>query len=399
MSEEMTATKLRNEVAACYGGCPRDVRVVLAPYRICPLGAHIDHQLGRVTAMAIDRGVMLAYVPSPSSQVRLRSLDFSGEVDFSVENVPPRHGDDWGNYAYGAVQALSREHTLTRGIRGVTSGPYSRGGLSSSAAVGVALLMALEDANDLVVSPEENVLLDQAIENDYLGLRNGILDQSGILLSRRDNLTIIDCRSHAHNLIPYSADAQKFSILIVFSGLHKALVGTDYNRRVDECATAAKALLEAAGKPDEPHILGRLSAEEFAAHKDVLDGPPLRRAEHFFSEIQRVHRGIDAWTGGDLDTFGRLISASGESSIVNYECGCEPLIDLYRILIETEGVHGARFSGAGFRGCCVALVAPEAGPHVAERVTREYRRRHPELKDGTMAVVCRSDDGARFLSN
>ncbi len=397
MNESAEIRELRQEVVRRYRVPASAVRVVLAPYRICPLGAHIDHQLGCVTAMAIDRGVLVAYAPSESGRNRLSSLDFPGEVEFTLTDVPDRQGDDWGNYARGAVRALQQDHRLERGITALTAGSISGGGLSSSAAIGVALLMAWEDANGLSLSVEENIALDLAIENEYLGLRNGILDQSAVLLSRRDQLTFVDCRTLEHRLAPYPEQAERFAILIAFSGLQQALVGTDYNRRVDECATAAQCLLRAVGRNEEPCVLSQLTHDEYLDNKDRLTGAPARRALHFFSEMQRVRDGVAAWQRGDLRAFGQLINASGESSIVNYECGCPPLIDLYEILVRTRGVYGARFSGAGFRGCCMALVDPTHGEQAAEVVRRAYAAAHPDLAERADVLLCHSDDGARFV--
>lgn len=395
MSASEFHTQLRQEVVRRYGVRPDDVRVVRSPYRICPLGAHIDHQLGPVTAMAIDRAVHVAYASLPG-EVRLSSLDFPGDAAFSLDRVPSRRDGDWGNFARGAVLALQQRHPLRFGIQGVTAGRLDGGGLSSSAAIGVALLLALEEANGLTVTRQENVALDQAIENEYLGLRNGILDQSAILLSQRNQLTYIDCRTREHELIPSTA-AGSPAILIAFSGLKRALVGTDYNRRVEECRTAAELLLRAAGRPDAVPVLRNIDPDEYAQYRQVLDGPPARRAAHFFSEVQRVREGVECWRRGDLAGFGRLVSASGESSIRNYECGCPPLVDLYEILIAAEGVYGARFSGAGFRGCCLALVQAQAADPAIESVLSRYRERQPELACDAFAFVCRSDDGARHL--
>src|SRR5207302_10114803 len=120
--------------------------------------------------------------------------------------------------------------------------------------------------------------------------------------------------------------------IIAFSGIQQALVGTDYNRRVAECREAARILLKAAGREAEKPLLGNVSNSEYAQHRDKLSGPPARRAPHFFSEVQRVQHSLEAWKQGDLRKFGHLITASGGSSIVNYECGSGPLIDLYHIL-------------------------------------------------------------------
>jgi galacturonokinase len=392
-----TVEALRREVVDRFGVAPRCVRVVRSPYRVCPLGAHIDHQLGPVTGMAIDRGVLLAYAPSPDREVRIESLDFPGSLRFSLDDVSGPRPDDWGNFPRGAARALRSRHQLARGIVGVTAGRLHGGGVSSSAAVGVAYLLAFEDANGLHVSAEENIELDRQIENDYLGLSNGILDQAAVLLSRRGHLTRIDCRTSAHELIPAAPAMPPFQILLAFSGLRKALVGTDYNRRVAECAEAARTLLEAAGRGDRRPVLGNVSAAEYDAHRHLLRGAPARRAAHFFAEVERVGQGVASWREGDLARFGALMTASGESSIRNYECGSPPLIDLYQILVGIEGVYGARFSGAGFRGCCVALVDPRAVEQARDQVGSAYARRHPDLAGHAPTVVCDTDDGASIL--
>lgn len=397
MVQEDLLQRLRKQLGDPFRPEPSDVRIVYAPYRICPLGAHIDHQLGPVTAMALDQGVLLAYAPMKRRDLRLASMNFEGEVEFSFDNIPEKRDGDWGNYARGAVRALQREHRLERGLVGLTAGILGEGGLSSSAAIGVAYLLALEDVNALLISMRENILLDQYIENEYLGLQNGILDQAAILASRRNHLTKIDCANVKTEVIPRARGMPDFAVLIAFSGLKKALVGTDYNRRVDECAEAAGILLEAVGRPSEKPLLGNVKPEEHADHKARLTREPARRAAHFFSEVERVEKGIDAWKTGDLDAFGRLMTASGESSIVNYECGAPPLIDLFQIMIETEGVYGARFSGAGFRGCCVALVQPDAAEEAAGRVGRTYESHYPHLAENAPVLICGSDDGARIM--
>jgi galacturonokinase len=290
-----------------------------------------------------------------------------------------------------------RRYRLARGLVGVTTGKLNGGGVSSSAAVGVAFLLAFEDVNGLHVNEAENIELDQAIENLYLGLRIGILDPAAILLSERGRLTLIDCAKAQHELITPSPALARFRILLAFSGVRRTLMGTNYNRRVEECTSAALTLLDAAGRPNDHPVLGNLTAHEFALHHHRLKDSPARRAAHYFSEVERVRGGVDAWKRGDLWEFGRLMSASGESSIVNYECGSPPLIDLYRILLESDGVFGARFSGAGFGGCCVALVDPNAAPVTAARVVAEYRSRYPELAGDASVVLCDSDDGARIL--
>jgi galacturonokinase len=267
--------ELRREMVKRYGVDERDVRVVRSPYRIAPLGAHIDHQLGPVTGMAIDRATFLAYVPSGSAEVKLGSLSFEGNVEFSLDSIPSRTDNNslprpWGNYARGAAKALTDCHTLVQGILGVTQGDMGEGGLSSSAAIGVAYLLAFEDVSNLKVSPEENIALDKALENGYIGLKNGILDQASIILSKQDSLTLINCEKVTHEIIPKSVDMPPFSVVIAFSGVRQSLVTTGYNTRVAECKEAAETLLKAAGRmggddqcKSPALLLGNVTREEY----------------------------------------------------------------------------------------------------------------------------------------
>lgn len=387
---------LKTRTAASYHIAPEQIHLVTAPYRICPLGAHIDHQLGRVTAMTLDRGVMLAYAASASNRVHLSSIDFPGSVEFQLDQIGKKVHNDWGNYLRGAVLALKKNYTLNRGLYGITAGKLSAGGLSSSAAIGLAYLIALEAVNDLHLSPTDNIVLDQAIENDYLGLNNGILDQAAILLSRQDHLTVIDCASVQHQLLA-PAQTMRFKLIIAFSGIQQALINTAYNNRVKECSQAAEILLKAAGKPIGDKRLGQLSTAEYETYNHLLTGPMARRATHFFDEMQRVEQGIEAWKQGDLNLFGQLVTASGHSSIHNYECGSPPLIDLYNILLKTEGIYGARFSGAGFRGCCFALVDPHAAHAAREKIIAEYASCQPTLAPNATVLICGTGDGVRLI--
>src|SRR5512137_1950358 len=174
---------------------PAAIRVVRSPLRICPLGAHIDHQLGHVTGMTINQSLLMAFAPTADGSIYLESEDFEPPVSFNLNDVPPYAPRDWGNYSRGAALGLQQHYHLTRGLVGVVGSDMPIGGLSSSAAVTIAYLLALEAANGLEVSPKENVELVRFTENKYIGLNNGILDQSVILFSDHGHLTYIDCQN------------------------------------------------------------------------------------------------------------------------------------------------------------------------------------------------------------
>ncbi|XP_044471126.1 galacturonokinase [Mangifera indica] len=416
--------EIRNKVSEISGRHAEEVQVVVSPYRICPLGAHIDHQGGIVSAMTINKGILLGFVPSGDSQVFIRSGQFKGDVRFRVDEIQqPRntvkkidltHASDtakvqeasgWGNYARGAVYALqSRGKYLAQGIIGYICGSENldSSGLSSSAAVGVAYLLALESANNMKVSAIDNIEFDRLIENEYLGLRNGILDQSAILLSSYGCLTCMNCKTKEYQLIRPSKLHNSHKILLAFSGLKCNLTtNPGYNCRVAECQEAARVLLRASGKDEVEPLLCNVKLEDYEAHKCKLKPIPAKRAEHYFSENMRVIKGLEAWASGNLENFGKLISASGLSSIHNYECGCEPLIKLNEILQKAPGVFGARFSGAGFRGCCLAFVDASRAEEAAAYVREEYSKHQPELASqlnlDSAVLICEAGDCARVI--
>ncbi|XP_049936549.1 galacturonokinase isoform X2 [Nymphaea colorata] len=422
--------ELQKSVAVLANCDHNKVKIVVSPYRICPLGAHIDHQGGTVSAMTINRGVLLGFVPSGNSNVLLQSGQFKGEVRFSVDeiqqpkcsNANDNHGNEkskcyeecaWGTYARGALYALQRSgRQISQGIIGFIcgSGGLDSSGLSSSAAVGIAYLLALETTNNIIVSPVENIEYDRLIENEYLGLENGILDQSAILLSRSGCLTCMNCKTKEYSLTPLPKEEGNpdvkgqttFKVLLAFSGLRHALPSNPgYNLRVSECREAAKVLLEACGKGKLKPLLCNVGFDEYKIYKDKLSAVLARRAEHYFSENLRVTEGLTAWSAGKLEEFGKLVSESGLSSIKNYECGCEPLIQLYETILRAPGIFGARFSGAGFRGCCLAFVSADHAAEAATFIKHEYRALQPQLasqlSDDTAVLICDVGDGARVI--
>jgi len=391
--------RLVSRLQQTYSVDPTTIRVVKAPLRICPLGAHIDHQLGVVTGMAIDQSVLMAFAPTRDGTIQIDSLNFEPPIAFHLDNVPPYQPGDWGNYIRGAVLALQRDHRLNHGLVGIVGSEMPVGGLSSSAAVTIAYLLALEAINALEVSPESNVSLVRFTENQYIGLNNGILDQSVILFSAPSHLTVIDCQSLQIDKVAYTPQIENFEILVLYSGVTQVLVSTDYNNRVAECQEAAHSLLSMTGEKDiefSPR-LRHVNPEIFESEGHRLPNTLNKRVTHYFGEMQRVSDGIAAWQGGDVKRFGALIAESGESSIKYYECGSPQLITLYQILRETSGVYGARFSGAGFRGSCIALIDPAARETIAEAIHRRYPVEHPDEAGVYSIHFCQSDDCAHLI--
>ena len=383
-----------------FGEPQTELKHIFSPYRVCPIGAHVDHQHGLVTGFAIDKGVDLIYTPTDDGSVSLRSLTFEGNIDFSVLVPALVKQGNWGDYARGAKFALQKRFTLKRGIKGVIKGSLPVGGLSSSAAVLIAYVMAFAEANDLQIKPFEVMKIASEAEREYIGLNNGLLDQACIALGKKDHLLMLDCESNDYRLIPRNPKMPPFEIGIFFSGLTRNLMNSDYNLRVSECKTAAWDLQAFAGIPIkvmEKTFLRDVPKELFEQDKDRMPARFARRAQHFYEEYKRVREGVTAWETGNLEWFGTLSNASCESSIHNYECGSPELIAIYRDLRETDGVYGGRFSGAGFKGACIALVDPEKKESIERALTERYLAEFPQYKDTFQVFFVRSDEGARFI--
>jgi len=374
------------------GGDPQFA--ISVPLRICPLGAHSDHQGGVVTGFAIDRSIDLVESVSKVAKAEVVSLVFDqrSSVDYThtFEKIP----GDWGNYLRGTIaswRVSGRE--LTRGLQAVIDGRMPIGGLSSSAAVSIAYLKALAHAQEVEVSPSELVQLVSQIENGYLGLHNGILDQSVILHSQRDVLTVIDCKTNRVTATSIGSTETPWEFLVVHSGLSRQLTATPFNQRVAECRDAARELLKHSSMTVSDHPrLGDISRDVYERYEGQLADPLRKRARHFFTEAQRVQAGIAAWAAGDVARFGRLITESGNSSIVNYESGSPALVALYEILAEQPGVYGTRFCGGGFQGCSLALIDPRKRESVLAALHERYTARHPELADSYSIHICQSAD-------
>ncbi len=373
---------------------------IFSPYRVCPLGAHVDHQHGLVTGFAIDKGVDLWFTPSEDGRVHLESMTFEGAVDFDVTQGTLVREKHWGDYARGAKYALKKRFALRYGIEGVIKGSLPVGGLSSSAAVLIAYVMAFAKANNIELEPMEVVRIASEAEREYIGLNNGILDQACIALGKKDGLLFLDCDSNEYRIIKRNPNMPEFEIGIFFSGLTRSLVNSDYNLRVYECKTAAWNVLAYTDQPlktFDKTFLRDIPKATFEKCRIAMPARFARRAEHFYSEYRRVRQGVTAWESGNLKLFGKLSFDSCESSIHNYECGSPELIAIYDIMKTLPGVYGGRFSGAGFKGACVALVDPKCKEDIERELTRRYLEQFPEYEETFKVYFVKPDNGTRFV--
>lgn len=379
-----------------YNKEPADI--AFCPYRVCPIGAHSDHQYGKITGLAIDKGIHIAYGPKQNGVVELVSMQFDKRAQFHVSSVPKVPQNDWADLLRGATVALSKKYDLEIGLCGVIEGSLPIGGLSSSAAVIIAFLSALCTVNKIKIPKQELILMALSAENDYVGVSCGKLDQSCEVYSKKKHLLYLDTKDDSYELIPQNPDMKPYEIAIFFSGMERSLAGSAFNMRVDECRSSAYALMAYAGmeygKFNEA-FLRNVPYEVYEKYKDKLPDAWRKRAQHWYGEFKRVEAGAEAWRKGDIEAYGKLSFESGKSSIENWETGSPELISIYDIMTKTDGIYGGRFSGAGFKGCCMALIDPAYKKKITKNVTDKYLAMFPQYKDTFSVHFCKSADGCK----
>ena len=373
--------------------------VAFCPYRVCPMGAHSDHQFGKITGLAIDKGIHIAYGPKLNGVVELSSMQFPKRAQWHINQIPENPRGDWADYLRGANWALSKKYPLRVGLCGVIEGTLPIGGLSSSAAVIIAFLSALCKLNNFTLTPREMIDTALLAETEYVGVSVGKLDQSCEVYSRKDHLLYLDTLDDSYELIPTNPNMKPYKIAVFFSGIERTLVGSKFNMRVDECRSAGYALKAFSGMEYgkfKETFLRDVPYETYLQYREKLPENWRKRAEHWYTEFNRVQKGAEMWRKGDIEAFGRLSFESGLSSINNYETGSPELKVLYEIMTQTDGIYGGRFSGAGFKGCCMALIDPAYEESILQNVGKRYLETFPELNGKYSAHICSSADGVKL---
>ena len=377
-----------------YGRDPEGV--AFCPYRICPIGAHSDHNLGKITGLAIDKGIHIAYAPKHNGVIEMVSLQFPKRAQWHIASIPSQKQEDWADYLRGATWALSKKYKLNVGLCGVIEGSLPIGGLSSSAAVIISFLQALCRVNGITLDQQEIIDTAYDAELNYVGVNVGKLDQSCEVLSKQNHLLYLDTKDGKYELIPQNPTMKPYKIAIFFSGLEHSLAGSKYNMRVDELRSGVYALQAYAGMEYgkfKEAMARNVPREVYEQYKNRLPEPWAKRCEHWYTEFERVEKGAEAWRRGDIETYGKLSFESGWSSIHNWESGAPEQIRLYEIMTQTDGIYGGRFSGAGFKGCCMALIDPAYEETIRQKVTTEYLKSFPAMTGKYEVYICESADG------
>ncbi|MCX6181040.1 MAG: galactokinase [Bacteroidetes bacterium] len=348
-----------------YFGTGSEPQLFFAPGRVNLIGEHIDYNGGNVLPCAIKLGITAVIRKNDSSTILMKSLYTKGMVKVDLnEEINPINGD-WGNYPKGVIAFLLQNGIELSGCSILFYSTLPAGsGLSSSASLEVLTAYSLLKINNQKINPIEIALLCQKVENEYIGVSCGIMDQFSVAMGKKDCAILLNCQSLKYEYVPLQLN--EYSLVIMNSNKKRELASSKYNERKLECDTVLNDL------QNHYSIANLCEAQLYQLDFHIIDETLKRRARHVISENNRVNSAIDALQNNDIKQFGELLTASHLSLKNDYEVSGFELDTIVEESLKINGCIGARMTGAGFGGCAIALVATDVVDIFKEKVSATY---------------------------
>ena len=342
-----------------------------APGRVTIIGEHTDYNHGFVLPMAIERETVILARRIVGRQLRLHAANFGKNAVVDLDAPVRDQQEPWADYATGVAFELAKQGLPLTGAEALIVGDVPIGsGLSSSASLEMAFLVMFETFGGFRMADTEAPLLGQRVENSFLGLSTGIMDQFVSRLAGKDRALFLDCRSLAYELVPIAFTSARF--VIADTGVSRGLTASKYNERVSECRAAVAAMNTHLGRQDTH--LRDFTTDDLIKSQNVMPEHVFRRARHIITENARTQRACAAMRSGDASLTGTLMDESDHSLRQDYEVTCPELDKMTAIGRAIPGCHGSRMTGAGFGGCTVHLVETDHAEQFEETMLSEYRK-------------------------
>jgi galactokinase len=352
------------------------VLTAAAPGRINIIGEHTDYNNGLSMPAAINRWVLISISKREDNEVHVKSSNFEERFIFKLgDKVSPN--ESWKNYIYGAFHIFNKEFKIEKGFNACVYGNVPLGaGVSSSAALEVAIMNALRALYNAGFDDLKLVKLCQRIEHEYLGLKSGLLDQYASQFSKEGKLMILDFQSLSHTYI--DAQSKGWKWVLVNSNVKRELAGSEYSKRVDETSTGLQVIMQA-----DNAVKGfrDITLKHLSVLKNKIQA---NRIEHFVTENERVRNAALYIGKGDWLSLGKLLNESHFSLRDKYEVSCEELDFLQSTAIKIEGCSGARMMGGGFGGCTINLVREDRIEQFKTKISSGYLSKfkmNPEISE------------------
>lgn len=363
--------ELNTKFAEIFG--PRDTTQYFSPGRINLIGEHTDYNGGHVFPASITYGTYGVAAPREDNKVLVYSTNFEdvGVINFDIDSLDYDKKDNWANYVKGMVLKLKEAgHKIDHGFEMLVEGTIPNGaGLSSSASLELLVGVMLEDLFALQTDRLELVQTGKKVENEFIGVNSGIMDQFAIGFGEVDQAILLDTNTLTYEMVPVKLDG--YAVVIMNTNKRRELADSKYNERRSECEEALARLQQKL----TIDALGDLDEATFEANSDLIgDDTLIRRARHAVTENQRTLEAKAELEKSNLEAFGKLLNASHYSLRHDYEVTGIELDTLVDAAQAQDGVLGARMTGAGFGGCAIALVKEEAIPTFKNNVYDEYMK-------------------------
>ena len=358
------------------------------PGRVNLIGEHIDYNGGKVMPCAISLGSYLAVSKNNENKLRFECLNFPETAELPVQSSYSKTGKEWFNYPLGSINQLLQEDHTIEGMDMLFYGDLPIGaGLSSSASIEILTMFALGEIFQLNISKTEMARLGKKVENDFIGVNSGIMDQFAVAMGKEDKAILLDCDTLEYEYLPFEIGDN--ALVIINSNKRRALADSKYNERFAQCREALSLLQQ---QLDVKNLCD-IGTATFEKYSHLLHDPMLlKRATHVVTENERVKQAQQALLSGELKEFGQLMFASHQSLKELYEVSGKELDTIVDFSAGYRGCTGARMTGAGFGGCAIALVKKEQFEDYSAQLINYYNEKIG-YKPGVFASVI--SDGVR----
>ncbi len=365
----MTYEELARKFINVFGYESR-IEIFFSPSRVNLIGEHVDYNGGKVFPCALTMGTYGCVVKRDDRIIRMYSENFPevGIIEMSIKGLKYEKDHDWTNYVKGVVLEFDKRYRVEHGFDLYICGNIPNGaGLSSSASLELLISVIMKDFTKADISMLDMVTMSQKVENEFIGVNCGIMDQFAIGMGKVDKAILLDTNTLKYEYV--NAKLEGYKILIGNTNKRRELVDSKYNERRSECETG----LEILKKYKAINALCELSNEEFDKISCYIENEVIRkRVRHAVSENERTKAAVDALNRNDLVTFGELLIESHKSLRDDYEVTGIELDTLVELLNMEKSIVGARMTGAGFGGCVVAIVKDFDVNGIKNRVSNAY---------------------------
>ncbi|MEH7116766.1 galactokinase [Neobacillus vireti] len=387
----MNGTSLNSKFNEMFETAPE--KSFFAPGRINLIGEHTDYNGGHVFPCAITYGTYAAARKREDRKIRLYSANFpeKGIIEFTLDQLDYNKDHNWANYSKGMIRyVLEAGYKIPTGFECVIEGNIPNGaGLSSSASIELLTGVLVEGLFGLEIPRIDLIKIGKQVENQFIGVNSGIMDQFAIGMGKKDAGILLDCQTLKYEYAPIQLENHK--IIIMNTNKRRELADSKYNERRGECEEALSQLQQKL--PIE--ALGQLSESEFDENQYLITNEVVRkRAKHAVYENIRTLKALEELRAGNLEAFGQLINQSHISLRDDYEVTGVELDSLVEAAWKQPGVLGARMTGAGFGGCAIAIVENDLVESFIANVGAAYADRIGYNADFYTASI---GDGAKEL--